>query len=301
MRKKYTYRLIWIAAAIIIIYVFPSPQKTFNGLYHGYPSPQVDKLYELRALPLSTLEVDGEEWSYLSIGKGKRTVLFLHGMAGAYDIWWNQIDALKDSFNIISITYPPVGNLADMGKAAVAILDKEKIEKVNVVGTSLGGYFAQYLVANYPNRVERAVFGNTFPPNNIIEKENKANRWLMRLAPHWAVMSALRANIKQKVIPPSGNNEVLKAYLQEGTYRTSRKQLLARYNCVIDKFNPAANTTIPILIIESNNDPLISVTLRASLKKLYPTAQVVNFGDEGHMPYVNKSKEYSEVLKEFLR
>lgn len=301
MRKKYRYRLIWVAVALVIIYFFPSPQKTFNGLYHGYPSAQVDKLYELRGLPLSTLEVDGEDWSYLSIGKGNRTILFLHGMAGAYDIWWNQIDVLKDSFNIISITYPPVDNLADMGKATMAILDKEKIEKVNVVGTSLGGYFAQYLVATYPNRVERAVFGNTFPPNTIIEKENKINHWLMRIAPHWAVMSALRTNIKQKVIPPSGNNEVLKAYLIEGTYRTSRSQLLARYSCVIDKFKPAANTTIPILIIESNNDPLISPVLLASLKKLYPTAPVVNFGEEGHMPYVNKSKEYSQVLKGFLR
>jgi pimeloyl-ACP methyl ester carboxylesterase len=89
--------------------------------------------------------------------------------------------------------------------------------------------------------------------------------------------------------------------LIEGTYRTSRSQLLARYSCVIDKFKPSANTTIPILIIESNNDPLISPVLRASLKKLYPTAPVVNFGEEGHMPYVNKSKEYSQVLKGFLR
>lgn len=301
MRKKYRYRLIWVVVALIVIYFFPSPNKTFYGLYHGYPSPQVDKLHELRTLPLTSIEVDGEEWNYLSVGKGERTILFLHGMAGAYDIWWNQIDALKDSFKIISITYRPVDNLADMGKATMAILDKEKIEKVNVVGTSLGGYFAQYLVATYPTRVERAVFGNTFPPNDIIEKENKTNRWLMRVAPHWAMMSALRANIKQKVLPPSGNNEVLKAYLMEGTYRTSRSQLLARYSCVIDKFNPAPNTTIPLLIIESDNDPLISATLRASLKKLYSTAQVVNFGDEGHMPYVNKSKEYSQVLKEFLR
>jgi pimeloyl-ACP methyl ester carboxylesterase len=46
----------------------------------------------------------------------------------------------------------------------MAILDVEGVDQFSVVGSLLDGYFAQYLVANYPERVHKAVFANTFPP-----------------------------------------------------------------------------------------------------------------------------------------
>ena len=73
---------------------------------------------------------------------------------------------------------------------------------------------------------------------------------------------------------------------------------------VIDPFVSFPNEyeikRIPKLIIESDNDPLVELQLREDLKKLYPSALVKTFHNEGHFPYINAAGEYNEALKEFF-
>jgi maspardin len=297
------FSLLAIAAIVIVLNNYKASQKSFHELYKGPASPKVDRLDSVQKIPSNAIEINGVTWNYLSLGKGERSILFLHGMAGASDIWWNQFDVLKDSFRIIALTYPAVSNLREMGVAAMAILDRESIGKVNIVGSSLGGYFAQYLTTTYPLRIQKVVFGNTFPPNEILEKENKVNALLMRYSPAWLVMDIYRGSIKSKVMPTSSNDSLLEAYLLSTTYVTSREQLFNRYRCVIDKFKPVdlSKMHIQAMIFESDNDPLVKSELREQLKRVYPTAKVFTFSNAGHFPYVNESEKYNEALLSFLK
>ena len=58
---------------------------------------------------------------------------------------------------------------------------------------------------------------------------------------------------------------------------------------------------VPKLIIESDNDPLVSPNLRRDLKSLYSDAEVYTFHNEGHFPYINAADEYNRVLRSFLQ
>ncbi len=273
-------------------------RKDFSTLY-PYDDEVKRSLLEFRRQPLTTLKIDGVEWEYLTTGDG-RAVLFLHGMAGAYDIWWQQIDALKHDYRIVSVTYPAVDSLKKMGEAIIRILEKEGIEKVSLVGTSLGGYLAQYLVAKYPERVEKAVFANTFPPNDLFEKQNRILTWAMPFFPEWLIMYSFRRNLAKKVIPASQNSEIVKAYLLEQSFgKISKEQFIARYRCVIDKFKPTSHD-IPLMLIESDNDPLIPLELREELKRLYPFQKVYTFHGKGHFPYLNEPGIYTRLLGDFL-
>ena len=82
----------------------------------------------------------------------------------------------------------------------------------------------------------------------------------------------------------------------------SKAQFVARYNCVIDKFQPINNPQKQgnIMIFEADNDPLVPAELRTKLKQLYPQAQVHTFHAKGHFPYLNATIEYNEALKQFL-
>jgi pimeloyl-ACP methyl ester carboxylesterase len=95
-------------------------------------------------------QTDGKTWAYLSVGVGSETILLLHGMAGAYDIWWQVIEALRDRFKIISVTYPPVDSIEGLRRGILAILEKEAVSTCHVVGSSLGGDVTQYLVHKNP-------------------------------------------------------------------------------------------------------------------------------------------------------
>jgi maspardin len=289
---------------IAINYYFPSPTDSFEKLYAKVPDEQRSSFMTFRSENnLRHTTVNGIEWRYLTTGTGSKTIVFLHGMGGGYDIWWQQINYFKTDYRVISMTYPPIQNLADLSAGISAILDEERIDKTHIVGSSLGGYFAQYLVKNYSERIEKAVFANTFPPNHIISK--KAGRFakMLHWLPEWFIMRNLRRTTANAIYPASGNSELVGAYMMEQSCgMMSKAQFAARLNCVLDYFEPPdiVKYGIPALIIESDNDPLVSEELRELLKFCYPSAPVETFHQKGHFPYLNEPAEYNRTLDHFL-
>ena len=253
--------------------------------------------------PLRSIRVNSFSWHYFTSGKGDKTIVFLHGMGGGYDIWWQQINHFKINHRVICMTYPPIPTLAGLSAGIISILDREQVGKMIIVGSSLGGYFAQFLVKHYPDRVEKVVFANTFPPNKIIiEKTGKAAK-ILPLLPEWIVMRNFRRTIVESIYPASGYSELVRAYLMEQSYGMMRKnQFLARLNCVLEHFIPPDMEAlkIPALIIEVDNDPLVDENLRELLKSSYPSIPVKTFHQKGHFPYLNAPDEYNRTLEQFL-
>lgn len=304
MKQKISRVFAFLLVVVWVSYLVPTPQKTFAELYDGQDKMVVDSLREFRETPTQSLDYQGQKWQYLVTGEGSENLLFLHGMGGSYDIWWQQINAFKSDYRIVSVTYPPVSTLAEMGKAVMAILDKNNIAQVNVVGSSLGGYFTQFLLATYPNRIKKAVIGNTFPPNDVLEKQNAKAATVLKNVPEWLMMYLWRQGLYEKVIPAAQNDALTKATLLEMSYgKMSKMQYGSRYNCVVDKFQPIdyQQNKTPILIFEADNDPLVPLELREKLKQTYPIAEVHTFHGRGHFPYLNTTAEYNQVLKDFLK
>lgn len=299
-------RLKWIipllmAAGLSAVYIWPVPRPPFDELYARVNPAIVTSLRSFRqADPPQRLQVGGAAWEYIATGGGQETILFLHGMTGAYDIWWQQIEALKGRYRIISVTYPPVWSLEELEAGILAILEREGVAEFNVVGTSLGGYFAQYLIARHPERIRRAVLSNTFPPNDVIAEKNRTLGRILPYLPEWLVLFVFRDSFKKTIYPASGNDELTLAFLKEMGYgRVSKAQLVGRYYCVIEKFT-APTPKMPVMIIESDNDPLVELGLREQLKAAYPGAAVRIFSGAGHFPYLNRAQEYTRLLVDFL-
>ncbi|MCB0629246.1 MAG: alpha/beta hydrolase [Saprospiraceae bacterium] len=301
--KILSYIFLFLLVIAIIIYLLPVNKQTFDQLYQGDASIK-KSLAEFRKIPTKELQIDDTDWTYLNTGNGPNTLLFLHGMGGAYDIWWQQIEALKADFRIISITLPEVHSLAEAVHGLEAILDREGIDKVTIIGTSMGGYIAQYFLQQHPQRLNKLVLGNTFPPNDILKAKNEGLRKKIPYIPEWIIMREFRNNVSEVVVPASENSELVEAYLHEQySGYMSKSQFIGRMDVVLDHFQPnfsIAQIGIPKLIIESDNDPLITPELRKALRELYPEAYVYTFHDKGHFSYLNASEEYTDTLRAFL-
>jgi pimeloyl-ACP methyl ester carboxylesterase len=242
------------------------------------------------------------EWEYLALGEGDGTILFLHGMTGAYDIWWQQMEALRDKYRVISVTYPAVNSLEELEQGVMGIFEAEGVENFYVVGSSLGGYFAQYLVSRHPDTILGAVFANTFPPNEVIAEKNKTIGALLPYLPEWLVMNVLSGSIEESVYPASDYSELVRAFGLEQTYgRMSKAQVLGRYRCVVEPFEAPDMSGLgkPVMIIEADNDPLVEKALREQLKETYPTAEVVTLRN-GHFPYLSMPDQYTSYLESFF-
>jgi len=287
------------------LYWFPLPRKSFDQIYAKVDERHRSTLRSFRREnELKCITVDASAWNYLMTGEGDRTVVFLHGMGGGYDIWWQQINYFKGDYRIISMTYPPIPTLSKLSAGIVAILDKEKIGRVNIVGSSLGGYLAQYLVKNYPDRIEKAVFANTFPPNHMIAETVGKRKIILPLLPEWMVMRNLKQTTAKAIYPASGHSELVRAYMMEQAHGMMKKaQFVARFKCVLDYFEAPDihDLKLPTLIIEADNDPLVEKELREMLKATYPTAPVATIRQKGHFPYLNAPDDYHRILEQFFR
>ena len=305
MKKILMIILAVLVVVVLAVYLYPTPRQSFAELYARVDEETAVSLQTFRqSHPVQQLEVDGQTWEYVHFGQGEQAILFLHGMTGAYDIWWQVMENVADEYQVISVTYPPVDSLEEMAQGILAIKLEEEVKLVHLVGSSLGGYFAQYLVAAYPEMVETAVFANTFPPNNIIAEENKTLGGLLPVIPEWAIMGVLKGNTEADLYPAAGNSELVRAFVLEQAYgRMSKAQFTARYHAVIDPFDPpdVAAAGIPVLIIEADNDPLVAEELREMLKETYPDTAVHTLHAVGHFPYLNEPEMYTQLLAEFWR
>ncbi len=252
--------------------------------------------------PVQTMKIDGAWWEYLLTGEGEETLVFLHGMLGSVDVWWQQILALEGTYRILAVTYPAVPTLEGLTEGVWRLMAYYGIEKAAVIGSSMGGYLAQYMLSRYSEKWTHVVLGNTFPPNDHIARETRWQRRLLPLLPEWLIKRQMRRHIEEVIYPSSGYSETVRWVLLEQLQRMRKEDLLARYRCIIEPFSPPqlGEQAPPVLIIESDNDPLIPPSLRNLLKSTYPTAGVYTFHEAGHFPYLSHSDEYTRVLQRFL-
>ena len=305
MRKNLKWIIPLILAMLVTgMYLFPVPGVAFEKNYAKVDPGITLSLQTFRVgHPAKSLRVKGVAWEYAAFGEDEETILFLHGMTGAYDIWWQQMQGLQDRYRVISVTYPAVDSLEALSGGVLAVLDTEGVKQTHIVGTSLGGYLAQYLVAHHPDRVQRAVFSNTFPPNDLIAEKNKTIGALLPFLPEWLVIDVLRSSFVKSVYPASGNDELTLAFLMEiGAGRMSKAQVEGRFHCVVQPFTaPDLDVLkIPVLIIESDNDPLVEKALREQLKSTYPSAEVRTLPTVGHFPYLNRAQAYTDMIATFI-
>jgi maspardin len=110
--------------------------------------------------PEQRIDLNGREWGLVEVGSGP-VLLLIPGTLGRGDIFWQQITALKDRMRILAVTYPSTGGVADWSGDLVTLMDRMGVERATVLGSSLGGYLAQYLAADAPSRVTRLIGANT--------------------------------------------------------------------------------------------------------------------------------------------
>lgn len=293
-----------VVLAVAGLYRLPRSRVGRDELYADVDPVTVASLEAFRAAhPARQLVVDRHTWEYVTVGDGPATVVFLHGMSGAHDIWWQQLEALAPTHRAIAVSYPRVTTLAELAAGIIAILDELGVETTAVVGSSLGGYLAQYLVQHHPERIDRAVLANTFPPNDQLRRAHRLRAQVGPLLPERFVATAFRASNAREVLPASQDSPLVAAYLAEQAQEPGLKlRLLARYHTVVEPFtiHDPAPDGVPLLLLQSDNDPLLAPRLRAALLAAYPTAEVHTFADGGHFPYLNRPAEYTAVLRAFL-
>ena len=114
-----------------------------------------------RTHPYKEIQVEGRQWRYVVGGQGERTLLLLPGGTLVPDTYFILLEALEHDYHVIVPAYAAVPTMTELVTGAAAILDAEGIERVDVMGSSFGGYVAQCFVRAHPDHVDRLILAVT--------------------------------------------------------------------------------------------------------------------------------------------
>ncbi len=166
-----------------------------------------------RRHPVQTVRAGGQLWGVIET-RGKRgapVLVMLPGTLGTAEIFWNQIVALEKRIRIVSVTYPPVGNILRLADGLAALFDKLGISKASVVGSSLGGYLGQWFAARHPKWDERPVAAIVLRPGLSATKDELKKHIAGRFAKYWDPDDY----VFMEQIPRTSTGKFLKSRLRE--------------------------------------------------------------------------------------
>lgn len=107
------------------------------------------------------------EYSYVKEGDGEHTFILLHGLFGALSNFKETTDFLKKEHTVLIPKLPiyelPLlkTNVGQLSKHLQGFMDHMKLDKVTLLGNSLGGHVGLVYANDYPERVEAMVLSGS--------------------------------------------------------------------------------------------------------------------------------------------
>ncbi|MFD3702139.1 alpha/beta fold hydrolase [Nocardia sp. NPDC058658] len=273
------------------------------------------------------LVVDGRRVSYVQAGAGERVCVLVHGLGGCWRHWAATIPALVRTHRVIAVDLPGFGEsekprVAIIGNA-VAVIDalwqRCEVERIDVVGHSMGTLVGCEVAARLPHTVNRVVLANgpitsvlaLFDApiatlrrdpglvNFVVEAATaglplpSALQALITRTP-WARKPALAPYVPR---PDEISEEVFGHFVGVGAAGTL-STLRQGFSC---DFTAALTLTHPTMLIGGQLDRIAPPTDLRNFAAATPAVQHVEIlAGTGHLPMLEQPDEFNRHLAEFL-
>ncbi|WP_341926360.1 alpha/beta fold hydrolase [Nocardioides psychrotolerans] len=272
----------------------------------------------------SRVVLHGHELSYVDSGSGP-VVLFIHGILGSQRQWAHLVDQMDEDHRVVvpdlfghGESAKPLGDYSLSAHAATMrdLLDHLGIERVTLVGHSLGGGIAMQFFYLFPERVERLVLvssGGLGREVNLILRAATlpGAEQVLSVVASVPVTSRLRAvgrGAEKVGWRPGADVGAIWRGFSSLSDRESRRAFLATTRAVIDFGGQSisahdhldAALPIPVLIVWGTKDRMIPASHALSAQESVPDCQVELFEGAGHFPHLDDPDRFARVLRDFV-
>jgi pimeloyl-ACP methyl ester carboxylesterase len=262
--------------------------------------------------------VAGVRIRYVRTGEGPPVVL-LHGFASSIYTWKDVIPGLEREHEVVALDFPGFGwsdQPADLSfdlypRVVLGLLDQLSLDRVSLVGNSMGGAMACWIAASEPRRMGRLVLIDS-AGFNLREADRPA---MVRLISHplaeavvgrlpatrLLVTAGLRRVLHDDTrLTEEGVDEYLAAAKRPGTLRSIRS-LVASYRGAAGEFESGlSRIRAPTLVIWGEKDAWIPLAHADRFVTAIPGARKVVLPGVGHVPEEEAPEEVTRLLLEFL-
>lgn len=273
---------------------------------------------------VETVRIHGHERAYLKMGEGP-ALLLIHGIGSRHETWLPVVDALAKNHTVIApdllghgqsakprADYS-IGGYANGMRDLLTVLG---IERVTVVGHSLGGGVAAQFAYQFPQRTERIVLvgtGGLGPEVNPIIPLCTVPGASLTLAaltsrPVRRVGLPLLQLLQKTGLPLTADLEQLAIVYDDLGTREAREAFRHVLRAIIDwrgqivTMNDRAYLTefIPTMVVWGRDDTVIPVQHAYDAERALPHATVKVFDEAGHFPHADQPELFTDTLLNFL-
>jgi len=250
------------------------------------------------------LTIAGIDLEYLDRGRGA-PLLYLHGGAGiAADHAF--IDRLAGQRRVIAPSHPGFGtsglpdwldSVDDIAHVHLELLDRLKLDVVDVVGMSLGGWIAAEMATKAPERLSRmALIGPIGVKTGTVDRldipdifaMSEANLDRLRFHDPGKHRADIGAMSDEALATMVRNHETLALIAWEPYMHNPKLR---------HRLHRAA---MPVLLLRGDSDGIVSADYIARYAKLFPDAGITTIAAAGHGPQVEQPDRTADIILEFF-
>ena len=260
-------------------------------------------------------------------GAGKPVVI-IHGLYGSSDNWLTVAKKLASRYKVYSVDQRNHGRSPNSEEHTYEVMkndlaeffDQKRIEKAIVLGHSMGGKTAMCFAADYPERIEKLIVVDMTPKDYFLlndESQYYLHNNILR-----AMLEIDFSRIETRKQVENFLNERIEGtqivhFLLKNVHRNKENhQLEWRLNVPVlydnlDEIIKGVNAhwfddRIPILnyqvlFIKGAQSNYILPEDYASIRRIYPEAQIVEIPNAGHWLHAEQPKVFMDTVWKFIK
>jgi len=252
-----------------------------------------------------SLSLDGLDVHYLEAGQGKPVVL-VHGLGSRAQDWAPLLPALvQGGFHVVAMDLPGFGatsspmdrtySISEQAHFVESFLEALRLEKVTLVGVSMGGWIAATVALDAPQHVERLVlmdsagfaFRLSFDTELFTPKTSaEVDALLALLEPQpERLPNFVKKDVVRSIAPGAWVIERALSSMKLGT------------DVLDERFS---SLKPPTLLIWGKQDRITPLTLGEAMHKAAPASVLEVFDGCGHIAFQTCAPRVAQTLLAFL-
>jgi pimeloyl-ACP methyl ester carboxylesterase len=243
-------------------------------------------------------------------------IVMIHGFGAAIDWWDETAPALAADHRVIRIdlighggTAAPASGytIARQAELVATVLDRLGVDRVTVIGHSMGGEVATALAERNPARIAAMILIDSPPTATTtftVMTDAAMTPVLGELLSHFETDQTIRRGLAQGFAPGFPVPEKFVADLKQLTYtafRSAHEDSIAYRTAKPTNERLAALTPVPPLLALTGTEDAIVPPEHAKYFAQVPGAKIVMIEGSGHSPMVEKPAKTLELIRSFLR
>ena len=270
---------------------------------------------------LRSAEIDGCRINYVDIGSGDLTPLvFVHGISGNWQNWLENIPRVAQERRVIALDLPGFGESSDFegeitmsrhGAVVNGLCEQLELDRVVVVGNSMGGFIAAETAIQFPERVERLVLCSAAGITTSELRREPVIAWGRAVA-----MGGTRsaAEVRMAILRPRLRHVIFALItrhpsrirpdiLFEISRGAGREAFMPTLHAILDYDfrDRLPDIRCPTLIVWGAKDAIVPRRDAYEYERLIPGTQPVEMlEDTGHVPMIERPRTFNAKLLEFI-